>query len=201
MNPTTAQAGDTIVYTITVTNTGETVIPAGTEITDTMTITKKDGSTETIVTKLKTTKPLKTGESEMLTYTYTVKEEDKLLKNVVTAEIPHEDPPPVEVPVSDIDVEKVTTSEPENGEAYVVGETITYSIVVTNTGDTVLTNVVVTDELTGDEWTIPSLAPGASQSFDTSYEVTEEDAEAGSVLNVVTAVGHDPDDVPVEDEH
>ena len=64
-----------------------------------------------------------------------------------------------------------------------------------------MTNVKVVDELTGDEWEIASLAPGASEEFDTSYTVTEADILAGSVVNTATAEGTSPDpdkpDVPV----
>ena len=71
-----------------------------------------------------------------------------------------------------------------------------------NTGNLTITDITVTDELTGDEWTIASLAPGAFQTFETSYVVTEADILAGSVLNVATAKGTSPDpdepEVPVE---
>ena len=44
-----------------------------------------------------------------------------------------------------------------------------------------LNNVIVTDELTGDEWIIETLAPGASETFEAEYVVTEEDIHNGSV--------------------
>ena len=50
---------------------------------------------------------------------------------------------------------KTATSKPANGEAYALGETITYEITVTNEGKTLtLSNILVTDKLTGDEWVI-----------------------------------------------
>ena len=51
----------------------------------------------------------------------------------------------------------------------------------------------MTDELTGDEWTIKSLEPGASKVFTAEYTVTEADAKKGSVVNVATAKGASPD--------
>ena len=100
------------------------------------------------------------------------------------------------------DSNKTVSSTPANGEAYVLGETITYVIEAVNTGNLTITDITVTDELTGDEWTIASLAPGAFQTFETSYVVTEADILAGSVLNVATAKGTSPDpdepEVPVE---
>ena len=73
-----------------------------------------------------------------------------------------------------------------------LGETITYRITVTNDGNVTLRNVVVTDELTGAEWTIESLAPGASRDFTTSYVVTEKDVGAGKVVNVAVAEADNP---------
>lgn len=43
-----------------------------------------------------------------------------------------------------------------------VGDELTYTIVATNTGTSTLTNVVVTDSLTGDTITCPSVAPGGT---------------------------------------
>ena len=60
--------------------------------------------------------------------------------------------------------------------------------------------MVVTDELTGDEWTLDSLGVGESETFTTTYKVTAADAEAGEVLNEVTATGEDPDGNEVTDE-
>ena len=97
-------------------------------------------------------------------------------------------------------ITKVTTSETPD-EGYALGDTIEYEITVTNDGNLTITDITVTDELTGDEWTIASLAPEATQTFETSYTVTEDDILAGEVVNVATAEGKSPDpdepDVPV----
>ena len=106
-----------------------------------------------------------------------------------------------EEPNGHLTVNKVTTSTPANGETYALGETIEYKVTVTNDGNLTITDVTVTDELTEGEWTVESLAPGASEDFETSYVVTEADILAGEVLNVATAKGTSPDpdkpDVPV----
>ncbi|MCF1753401.1 DUF7507 domain-containing protein, partial [Mariniradius sediminis] len=68
-----------------------------------------------------------------------------------------------------------------------VGDVLNYTIVVTNTGNTTLSNVVVVDPLTGLNQTIASLAPTASQSFNTSYTATQADIDAGSVANTASA--------------
>lgn len=196
-----AQAGDVVTYTITVTNNGEVDLPAGLKVIDTLTRTLKDGTTETITKELLTEGALAVGKSEDLTYTYTVADTDKHLTNVAVSDLPGDNPPPpVETPIASVVIVKTTTSTPANGTAYVPGETITYDIVVTNDGDTPLTDVVVTDEMTGDTWTLPSLASGATETFTTSYVVTEEDGKAGTVLNVVTVIGKDPNGDPVPDD-
>ena len=114
---------------------------------------------------------------------------------------PGEDPEPTEDKKGHLTVTKVTTNEPANGEAYALGEEITYKITVKNDGNLTITDITVKDELNGDEWTIASLAPEASEDFETSYTVTEDDVLAGKVVNVATATGTSPDpekpDVPV----
>ena len=55
------------------------------------------------------------------------------------------------------------------------GDIIHYSITVTNSGNVTLTDIVVTDPLTGFNQTIQNLAPGADRSFNTTYSVTQND--------------------------
>ena len=90
-------------------------------------------------------------------------------------------------------VEKKVTNTPADGKAFKTGETIKYEITVKNDGTAELKDIVVKDELTGDEWTIDSLAAGKSKTFKAEYLVTEKDGAAGSVTNVATAEGTDPD--------
>ena len=82
-----------------------------------------------------------------------------------------------------------------------MGEKITYKITVKNDGNLTITGIKVKDELTDDEWTIDSLAPGESKEFTAEYKVSENDAKTGKVVNVATASGTSPDpdipDVPV----
>jgi uncharacterized repeat protein (TIGR01451 family) len=67
------------------------------------------------------------------------------------------------------------------------GTSVTYTYVVTNTGDTPLINVEVTDDKLGDVCTIASLGVGESK---TCSKTTVLSA-AGSVVNVGTATGTD----------
>ena len=62
-----------------------------------------------------------------------------------------------------------------------------------NDGNLTLTNLLVTDELTGGSWVIASLEPWETRHYSTSYVVTEADVAAGRVLNVATATGKSPD--------
>ncbi len=91
-----------------------------------------------------------------------------------------------------------------NGDGVVggVGDEISYSFVVTNTGDVTLTDVSVTDPLvTVSGGPLVSLAPGASDSttFTAVYTITQVDIDAGEVVNSATVAGDDPAGDPVTD--
>ena len=76
-----------------------------------------------------------------------------------------------------------------------IGDEISYTIVVTNTGNVTLKNVEITDQKLGIQGEVvsASLAPGASVTKTVGgYTVTEEDAIAGTVHNVATADGEPP---------
>ena len=102
-------------------------------------------------------------------------------------------------PNPSLKVEKTTTSTPEEGEAYKLGETIEYKIVVTNDGNLTIKNVVVEDEFTDDEWKVETMAPGAVAEFTTSHVVDEDDILAGTVVNEATANGENDSDTPTKD--
>jgi len=72
------------------------------------------------------------------------------------------------------------------------GDIITYTIVVTNTGQTDLTNVVVEDPLTGLDVSVALLKPGEFEIFTTEYAVTQADVDAGKVSNAVHASARGP---------
>ncbi|MCD8122276.1 MAG: Cna B-type domain-containing protein [Clostridiales bacterium] len=97
-----------------------------------------------------------------------------------------------------------TASTKEDGTAYKRGEVITYTIVVTNTGNVVLTDVVVTDELTGNSgdnaWTVDSLEPGESVTFTATYTVVSADVTAKNVHNEASVTAKDPEGKDVEDD-
>ena len=75
-----------------------------------------------------------------------------------------------------------------------VGDKITYTFNVTNTGNVNLTNVTVTDPLVTVVGGPINLAPGTSNStaFTGSYTLTQADIDAGQVVNSATAHGTPP---------
>ena len=85
----------------------------------------------------------------------------------------------------------VKTSDINANKKASLGQTINYTITVTNTGNVPATNITVEDKLTNMTETIQTLDVGASKTFYTRYTVTEQDVLNGSVLNVATA-GGDP---------
>ncbi|MCR4871383.1 MAG: DUF11 domain-containing protein, partial [Atopobiaceae bacterium] len=100
----------------------------------------------------------------------------------------------------DVDIEDknphvtVTKTVTSTATSYAAGDTIEYKIVAENDGNLTLTDVKVTDALTGDEWTIEELKPGDKAEYTAKYTVTEADANAGKVVNTATATGTDPED-------
>ena len=72
------------------------------------------------------------------------------------------------------------------------GDVLNYRVVVTNSGNVTLTDVSVTDPLTGQNLSGITLAPGESQEFLTSYTLTQADLDNqgggdGDIDNTVTA--------------
>jgi hypothetical protein len=97
----------------------------------------------------------------------------------------------------------VKSASPSAPVDFVAGEDITYSFVVTNTGNVTITDVGVQEgAFTGTGTlaapTCPStgpLAPGDQLICQTVYTVTQADIDAGSVTNSATATGTAPNGV------
>ncbi|MGH2549076.1 MAG: DUF7507 domain-containing protein, partial [Thermomicrobiales bacterium] len=83
------------------------------------------------------------------------------------------------------------------GAPLTVGQQITYSFKVTNTGNVTVNNVTVTDPLPGlsavSPVSVPLLNPGANTTFTATYSVTQADINAGKILNTATTTGEPPD--------
>lgn len=91
------------------------------------------------------------------------------------------------------DVQTVTYA-PDDGDE----ETVTYTYLVTNTGETTLTGLVLVDDVLG---TIPltdtELDPGASTTGTATHVVTAADAAAGQIVNQAEVTGVAPDETQV----
>ncbi|MBT6682291.1 MAG: DUF11 domain-containing protein, partial [Chloroflexi bacterium] len=111
----------------------------------------------------------------------------------ITDDDTHTEPVPQ---ISSIDLVKLADRE-----SAFEGDVITYSFTVTNTGNTTLTNVTVSDPLvTVSGGPLASLAPGTSDSttFSATYVVTAADVAAGSFKNVATVSGETPGGDPTD---
>ena len=85
-------------------------------------------------------------------------------------------------------VEKTITSQMPNG-GYRLGDTINYSVRVTNDGNQTVRFIKVNDALMPAQPNISSLAPGEYKDYTYSHVVTEADILSGKVPNTFTAKG------------
>ncbi|MGC9355486.1 MAG: DUF7507 domain-containing protein, partial [Mariniphaga sp.] len=74
-----------------------------------------------------------------------------------------------------------------------VGEEISFSIEIVNSGNVSVSEILVTDPLTGLNSTIPGLAPGEAETYTETYTITQADLNSGNVTNTVTVSGLGPD--------
>ncbi|MEU8541486.1 hypothetical protein AB0C52_16105 [Streptomyces sp. NPDC048717] len=209
VSPDTATTGDHVTYTYTVTNTGETTL-TGVSVADTA--FSGTGIPPSISCP---TGPLAPGASVACTAVYVVTAADAQAGQVTnTAAATAQSPAGAEVtsepatatltthlpPVSSLALTKTVAPATAT-----VGDQVTYTYVVTNTGETNLTNLLVRDvEFTG-TGTPPnvicpatSLAPGASVTCEATYVVSAADVTAGQVTNTARATADNPTGAEVE---
>ena len=196
------EAGDVITYSIVVTNTGNITL-TNVSVSDPLLSDLDCDPAAGLQTSGFT---LAVGDSLNCTGTYTVTQEDldtngnnddADIDNLVTAdsdETPEDTDtevvPLIQLPALSVDKVDNTGTFDE------VGDVISYSITVSNTGNITLTNVVVTDPnadgldclpADGNQTTIPSLAPGDSVVCSASHTITQEDLDAGTYFNQACA--------------
>ncbi|MGI5502806.1 DUF7507 domain-containing protein [Lentzea sp. CA-135723] len=157
--------GDTVTYTIKVTNTGQTV-QTGASFTDDLTQVLDDarynddaqatvGAVTLVWPRLEWKGDLPIGGTATITYTVTVKDPnpgDKKLNNKITSDTPGNNCPPgskdpscsTETPGRELTIEKKADRQAANP-----GDTVTYTLTITNTGQVPLTGEKVTDDLSG----------------------------------------------------
>jgi gliding motility-associated-like protein/uncharacterized repeat protein (TIGR01451 family) len=173
--------GELITYTLTVTNTGNVTL-SNVLVSDPLT-----GFTHTI-------NSLTPGQVVKLTTSYTVTQADidaGSVTNLASANstfngkpVKSEDSKVVEA-IQNASVALIKSADITSIQS--VGEVITYTLTVTNTGNVTLTNVLVSDPLTGFAHTINSLTPGQVVKLTTTYAVSQADIDAGSVTNLASA--------------
>ncbi|MFB7471316.1 hypothetical protein [Kitasatospora sp. NPDC056184] len=189
--------GDTITYTYTVTNTGTAAVHG-------LTVTDDKVSPVTCVATT-----LAAGQSTTCTGSYVVTSADTAagsVTNHATANGLDPQGRPVQspqaqatVPVAGATSSLSLTKRADLPGPVHVGDTITYTYTVTNTGTTALTDLTVDDNRVSDiTCAETSLAPGQSTTCTGGYVVTEHDASAGHVTNRATADALDPDRRPVQ---
>jgi hypothetical protein len=123
------------------------------------------------------------------TWTYGPVDEGDLdgpIVNTATATHPDADPASAGCSVAIVTSPSLEITKEANATSANIGDTINYTIIVTNTGDVTLTNVTVTDPLIGLDESIESLAAGDSQTFYGSHVVTEDDLP-GPLVNTASA--------------
>jgi uncharacterized repeat protein (TIGR01451 family) len=200
-------AGDTIGYTFTVTNTGDVPL-ADVGVTD-----AKIGTVTCPVSTLAPT------ESETCTADalYTVTGADVTAGAVNNTATAHGTPPsgvvttsppsttstPAANPAPALSIVKSVT--PSGATTFVPGQTITYNFVVTNTGNVSMSGIQISDfSFTGSDalptptCALTTLAPGEQTLCTADYTLTGADVDAESVSNSALATGTPPgSDVPL----
>lgn len=108
------------------------------------------------------------------------------------------DPP--EPPAPPTNNPSIRVTKNANKHVFRPGETVTYHVTVTNTGDTDLENVTLTDVMDGNQdtkrtvGTIDLLKEGETQEFEYDYEIPADKPRNSVINNVVTAVGTSPEE-------
>jgi len=183
--------GDIIEYTLTATNTGNVTL------------------NNVVVTDLKLTPAMEICSSVMpggtcvLTGSYEISVADLnagQVTNNAYVDSDETDPVPVQVITPLTQDPSLLVTKTASPVTYAeIGQIISYTVKVENTGNVTITGISVTDPLTGLSETIPSLDPLQSVSFNSDYTIQAADLITGSVLNTATASGEDPNGDDVED--
>ncbi|HEX9775956.1 MAG TPA: SpaA isopeptide-forming pilin-related protein [Actinomycetota bacterium] len=195
--PDLAHVGDEITYTFVVTNTGE--VPLNTvSITDpicdagTLTSFGGDAGSDGIL-------ELEEVWTASCTHVVTAADADPLPNTAVVdgldaQENPVSDSDDHEVDLIHPSIEIVKTADGPGGEP---GQEVTYTYVVTNTGDTTLFDISVDDDVLGHVGDIESLDPGEIATLEFTTTLPNE---AGLLTNVGTATGTDVLGLSVSDD-
>ncbi|MEI3848925.1 DUF7507 domain-containing protein, partial [Microbacterium sp. CCNWLW41] len=209
---TTLVAGETVTYSFRVTNTGNVPLK---DVSVAETAFTGAGSMSAVSCPA-LPEPLAPDASVTCTATYSVQQADVnagSVENTATARAVSPD----EIAVTS-DPSSVTITADQNASLsivkssdtaeLVVGETVTFSFVVTNTGNVTLTDVGVNEGAFTGAGTLSAvdcpadrtLAPGGQLVCTATYTVQQADVDAGSMRNDATATGTPPTGPPVTSE-
>ena len=201
-------AGDTITYVFTITNTGNitvhelTVEDAGMTLNGSpVTVNLAPGQSNTTITGTHT---LTQAEIDSGAYANTatakaLTPDDDEVTDDDTETIPLTSDPSISLEKTGSIVDDIV---PPAGTAN-AGDRIGYTFTVQNTGNVTLTDVTVTDtnsDVVLTDCTLGTLAVGASDSCTGYYSLTQDDINAGTFSNTAEVTGDDPDENPVTDQ-
>lgn len=206
-DPLTAeQAGETIAYTFLVTNVG-TVSVSGVGIDE----GDFSGTGAPVAVTCAGATTLAPGEQTSCTGSYTITQADVdagRVDNAATATGTSAGGQPVVSPTSSVGVSIAADSSLTIVKSAVagtpdVGETVSYRFQVTNTGNTTLTDVTVTEDAFSGSGPAPvvdcpaaTLAPDETMTCAADYVITQADADRGQVQNEASATAQPPAGAP-----
>lgn len=196
-------AGQKVTYSFRVTNTGNVTLTDVAPVEGDFSGTGKLGA----ITCPTTT--LVAGQVTTCTADYTVTQADidaGTLTNTATARgttptgDPTTDPTPSDTTITVPRTPAMTVVKSSDAETAKVGQTVTYSFKVTNTGNVTITDPTVTDtdfsgsgDLSAVTCPTGALPPGADITCTATYTVTQADVNAGELTNTATVTGDVPD--------
>ena len=214
-NDSYAQVGETITYTFTVTNTGNVTL-TNIDITDPLiglTISGNpiaslaSGATDNSVTGVYTITQADIDAGKVTNSALATAKDPKGndVTDISGTTVENDTPTVTPLPQTpSIVLVKTSAFSDTNNDGFPqVGEKINYTFTVTNIGNVVVNNVVISDPLVGLTITgnpIVSLIPGATNSSVTGvYTITQADIDAGNVTNSALATGKDYNNIDVTD--
>ncbi|PRH82461.1 hypothetical protein C6N40_07375, partial [Arenimonas caeni] len=181
--------GDTLSYTITLTNTGDValtnVIVNDAQLTPGSTSCASVAVGGTCVltgTHVVTAAEAQAGEVVNTANATSTEVPGPTDSNTVTT-------PVVQVPALTLDKSAATLTTDADGSGNITeGDTLSYTVTLTNTGDVALTNVIVSDaQLTPASINCASVAVGGTCVLSGTHVVTAAEAQAGEVINTANA--------------
>ena len=211
-----ADVGETIDYTFTVVNTGNVTL-SRVDISNTLSsaITYESGDVDN-------DNELDTTEEWIYTGVYTINQvdidtgeisnqatvtafdsEDNIAQDISGTAIDNDDATEtVLCQQANLALEKTGVFNDVNGNGYSdLGETVTYSFTITNTGNVTINGIEINDALVTVNGGPINLAPGETDTttFSAVYTITEEDINNGVVTNSAIATGTDLEGNPISD--